>query len=435
MTFFCTLLFMFMVFWRPQEWLAPELYGWPLLDVVVGVAVLAFLVEVNEKRIRIPKGPVPRLLLGLILAAGISHLPHTYFQGMIDALVDTAKMCFFTFLFFCVIDRPGRLRAVARVFVIMTCVMAIHALLQEHRGYGFAGQGPMWVRRPSLPAPFLRTLFFGIFEDPNDLAQILVTAIPLCFVMTKKGGLRSLLVAIPTASLLLAGFLTTHSRGGKVAMVAIIGVGVLLMLPKRRFLLFLITAAVVALGLLPWLGASMDVSAHDRVVFWGYANEWFKHNLLFGIGYDMFWQVAEDRASHNAFVLCYTELGMFGYWFWFSMMALGILGCWRVRLALKKPPRDGEQAYLRRCAGMATASMCGFLGSAYFLSRAYIYPLFFLFAFLNAIPPMAQRTLPQDHPPLINVKRDLCFYSTAGAIGSVFYIYFSILLLNKAWGG
>ncbi len=434
MTFFCTLLFMFMVFWRPQEWLVPQLYGWPLLDVVVGVAVLAFLVEVREKRIRIPKGPVPWLLLGLVIASAMSHVPHTYFQGMIDAIADTWKICFFTFLFFCVLDRPKRLRAVARVFVVMTCVMAVHALLQKYRGYGFVGQRPMWVMRPSLEEPIIRTLFFGIFEDPNDLAQILVTAIPLCFVITKKTGPWSLLLSILAASLLVAGFLTTHSRGGMVAMAAVIGVGVLLMLPRRWFLPLLVVGALAALVMLPMLGSSMDISAHDRVVFWGHANQYFKANPLFGIGYGMFWQVAEDRASHNAFVLCYTELGIFGYWFWFAMLLLGVIGCQRVRQALKRPA-DEEQAYLGRCAGMAVASMCGFCGSAYFLSRAYVYPLFLLFAFLNALPLIVQRTLPEDHPPLINVKRDLYTYGTIGSVGSVIYIYVSILLLNKAWGG
>ena len=43
MTFFLTMLFVFLVLWRPQEWLVPELYGWPLLNMLgrlSGVATL-----------------------------------------------------------------------------------------------------------------------------------------------------------------------------------------------------------------------------------------------------------------------------------------------------------------------------------------------------------------------------------------------------------
>jgi len=73
----------------------------------------------------------------------------------------------------------------------------------------------------------------------------------------------------------------------------------------------------------------LDQSARERVVFWGYGNMAFKHNPIFGIGYGMFTELYEDRAAHNAFVTCYTDLGLFGYWFWFNLLQLGMLGTWR----------------------------------------------------------------------------------------------------------
>ena len=83
MTFFWALIFMFMVFWRPQDWLWPWMRGWPVLDVVVAIALLAMLLETSMDRIRIRK-EVPQvwLLLGLWLATLMSHVAHGYFAGL-----------------------------------------------------------------------------------------------------------------------------------------------------------------------------------------------------------------------------------------------------------------------------------------------------------------------------------------------------------------
>jgi len=55
MTFLFTFIFMIFVFWRPQDWLIPALFGWPILDVIVGIALLAMLLEIDSKKIHFPK--------------------------------------------------------------------------------------------------------------------------------------------------------------------------------------------------------------------------------------------------------------------------------------------------------------------------------------------------------------------------------------------
>jgi O-antigen ligase len=145
----------------------------------------------------------------------------------------------------------------------------------------------------------------------------------------------------------------------------------------------------------------------------------------------MFWQIASDRAAHNAFVSCYTEMGIIGYWFWFGLLSLGVLGCWRARAALANP-RTADEAFMRRFAGLSIVAVFGFCASAYFLSRAWVYPLFFLTALLNAVPPIAEDLRPECRP-LIRIKRDVFVTNTLGSVGSVAYIYVSILLLNRAF--
>ena len=143
--------------------------------------------------------------------------------------------------------------------------------------------------------------------------------------------------------------------------------------------------------------------------------------------------ISGARATHNAFVLCYTELGLFGYWFWMTMIMVGIVGSWRSRIALERYASvDGQ--YVARFAGLAIAAMVGFLASSYFLTRAYVYPLFFLFVILGAVPVVARKYLPDDHKPLVHTGRDLFIYGTIATLGSISYIYASIILLNKAYG-
>jgi len=434
MTFFLANFFMLWVFWRPQEWLIRWLYGWPILDLVVAAAVLSLLVEVDGGSVRFPRrAPQLYLIPGMWVSAMMSHAAHTYFAGMMSSMVPVFKFVFFCFLLFCVIDRPTRLRAVARTFVVTTCIMAVHALLQTYRGYGFGRLRPMYTW--TYQGPNIRTWFFGIFGDPNDLAQILCTAIPFAFCITRRRSFLSFLLGCAISTLLVWATITTRSRGGLVALGAVSIIMIGLLFPAR--MLPTVMSILIIGGLLacPMASVFMEESAHDRVVFWGAANWVFKRTPLFGIGYNMFAEkVVSDRAAHNAFVVCYTELGVFGYWFWFTLIVVGIMGAWRAKMALRKE-KGVDAAWLSSFAGLSIAAIVGYMASAYFLSRTFVYPTLFLFALLGAIPVVAQRMLPKDHPPLVRHKKDVFILGTLGSLGSIMYIYLSIIFLNKAFFG
>lgn len=436
MTFFFTTIFLFMVFWRPQEWLVPGLYGWPILDVVVGFALLGLAVEVNEGRVKIPRDiPQTYLLFGLWVSAPLSHIAHTYFAGMMESISPVFNMCFFSFLFIVTLDRPERLRLVARLFVAMALLLAFHAQLQMKRGYGLGHIYPIWVPSIEGAPEYYRAQFIGIFSDPNDLAQILVTCIPFTFALGRRFNFFSVVIGCLLSWFLYDSMLTTHSRGGMMGLFAVIGCQVALWFPARMFPYLFVTGLIGFLGMCSFSGSGMDQSAQDRVVFWGLANEMFKHNPIFGIGYEMAWMcTTKGQALHNAFVTCYTELGLFGYWFWFLLIQLGVIGGLRVRAALRRVD-DIEARNLRFMAGQTIVAIVGFGTSAYFLSRTFIYPLFFLMAMLAAMPRLARAYLPPHHPRLFNNRRDIYIRGTIGVLISVLFIYLSIVLLNKSYYG
>ncbi|MBM3792229.1 MAG: hypothetical protein FJW35_18025, partial [Acidobacteria bacterium] len=371
MTFFLSAVFVLLVFWRPQEWLLPWMFGFPLLDIIVALATAFLAIELNEGRLRFPrKTPQPFLIFGLWFAPVMSLVAHTYLAGVINTIPVAFKLAYFPLLLFITLDRTSRLRAIAWVYVAMALVMVVHALLQVNTGVGFAGLPPMSIPMIGDRPAHSRTLFFGIFGDPNHLGQIFGMSVPFAFVLTRRKSGAGMLLGLIVAGLLVEGLLTTHSRGGMVGLAAALAVMFVLLLPYRWFMRGLALVLIAGLALTPFSAAYLDKSAHDRVVFWGEANYVFKQYPLFGAGFRQFTDfIPDSRAAHNAFVLCYTELGLFGYWFWFILLQVGILGACRARQALTGV-RKPAAVWLRHFAGMSVAAMVGFAASAYFLSRA-----------------------------------------------------------------
>ena len=436
MTFPLTLIFMFLVFWRPQEWLFPGMYGWPFLDVVTYAALISLAFESAQSKTVLPKTPAIMLAAGLFFSSIMSHVAHGYFQGMMDTIPQTFKLCFFLVLLLVVTNSIRRLQWVIFVLLAGACLMAIHAILQERTGVGFAGAIPIRYYYEFKERWVQQSLFFGIFSDPNDLGQFLATCMPLAFAFTKRFNFVTFTLATGLAWLFAYGMLTTESRGTLIGVMASVACILFFTLPVKSLpYVGVLTLVGGLLGCAFLGGALLDGSARERVMYWGEANLYFKSHLLFGGGYSMFGEITgTSKAAHNAFVLCYTELGLFGYWFWFNMLTLGIIGCWRTRVAFRKP-KTPEQAYLKRAAGMSIAAMMGFATSAYFLSRAYVFPLFFLFAMLASIPVIARRYLPEGYPPLMDWRKDVLLTGTVSSLISVVYVYITILLLNSAYGG
>jgi hypothetical protein len=58
-----------------------------------------------------------------------------------------------------------------------------------------------------------------------------------------------------------------------------------------------------------------------------------------------------------------------------------------------------------------------------------------MFGLLNAIPVIAQRYLPDDYPPLINLRKDVLLTGTIAVGASIIYVYLTVLILNRAHGG
>ncbi len=409
------------------------MFGIPVLDAVTYMSLLALLLEYDSGKVRIDRRePQYFLYIGLFIAGLMSHLSWFYFTGLMNTWQDMFRLTFFGILLFSCCTTVSRLRWIARAFVIMALLMAVHAILQEVRGYGFAGQRPILSWRPNSDVLMPRSLFFGIFDDPNDLGQFLATSIPLCFVFFKRKGFITFAIGGGVAWYLYMGVAATLSRGSQVGLIATAGVALIMLIFKKKYSFMLALGGLSGLLMIPLSGPLLG-DAWERVDLWGQANWAFKTKPIFGVGLGMIRDyLDESKVPHNAYVHCYSELGVFGFFFWFTLIFLAVLGLLQARRALRYC-EDPEGQWLYRFSAWGLSAVVGFAVSAYFLSRAFVFPLFFLTAMMGAVPLIARQYVPEEQHDDFRLGltvRDSCILGIPLSLMLIAYVYVSILVLN-----
>ncbi len=432
MSFFFLYIFIVLVFWRPQEWLFPWMFGIPVLQGITYLAILAMMMERHSGKLRMNfKEPQYFLFFGLFVSGLMSHIAWFYWEGLMNNWETLFRLCFFGILLFACCTSVSQLRWITRAFVMMALLMSFHAILQETRGYGFAGHRPVMSWRPNVSYLVPRTRFFGIFDDPNDLGQFLATSMPLCFVFFKRRSVLSIVIGSGLLLFLLKGIETTISRGTQIGVLASFGVALVMILFRKRYEFILLMGLLGTLLAIPLSGRFLG-DAWERVDLWGMANWAFRSRPIFGVGMGMINEhLFQGKTVHNAYVHAYSELGIFGFFFWFMLLYLAFLGPLQARKALRNVTHP-DGVWLYRFCGWGLAALAGFAGSAYFLSRAFIFPLFFLTAMLGAVPYLAKAYVPEDQEYVrlgLTIK-DTVIIGIPMSLLCILYVYVSILILN-----
>ena len=168
----------------------------------------------------------------------------------------------------------------------------------------------------------------------------------------------------------------------------------------------------------------------ERVDFWGEANYAFIQKPVFGVGYGMITEyIPKNPSVHNSYVHAYSELGVFGYIFWFSCLAFAFVASWQ--LAELKPDTEEDRS-LSLWLKCLVPGLAGMYLSGYFLSRTYQLPFFVIFAMCAASYTLIVR---QTGVVALN---NYCFVGPrkwmiwpALSIGSIIFIYISIRAMNS----
>jgi O-antigen ligase len=368
---------LFFFFFPPVE-IAPVLlpYRVQIVILVPGVAVSLAVLAMRPTGIQKPQ---LALIIGLWFAICMSFLSKLQLRSTLFGFTEFIVPVCMYLLIAINANTPGRIRAICIAIFLCVFAMAIMGIFAYHTGYledslifARLGEGFQWVRR-------VRS--FGTLNDPNDFAQVLVVGIGLAGVFWRKGRTPiNLLFLTPVVAVMAYAIYLTGSRGAifGLAMIAFVAISTRLG-PMQSMLLAGAMAVVLVAG--HFGGGRQITMQEERLTAWGSGIALLKSHPLFGIGYAQFTEHS-DITAHNSFVLCFAELGLFGYFFWLALIIVSVLNLQRLT---KLPVETPEQAKAARLVNPLRGAMFAYLMTGWFLSRTYNPVFYVLVALVGAL--------------------------------------------------
>jgi O-antigen ligase len=311
MGLFLTLLYILTAYLGPQT-----LWG-PLAEfhMEIILAALATLASLHGlERSKLFSIPQTYALGGMIVSVFMSMLFTGWLGSVPTAVLSFIPNIFAYFLIIANCRKKTHLQMLIGV-LIFVCVFTIA------RGYMAIRAGndlsPYLIGQSTDEGGVYRLRGLAFINDPNDFAQLMASLIPCLFLFWKKGSMpRNLLLVLAPAAILIFGMYLTHSRGGMLALLAVV------LFASRRKIGTVAASIMAGLG---FVGASVvgwsggrDVSVEagsDRLEAWSTGLGLIKQHPLFGVGYLRFSEYFYITA-HNTVVVCAAELGMFGLFCW-----------------------------------------------------------------------------------------------------------------------
>jgi O-antigen ligase len=377
--------------------LVPGLGSLPLAKITMGIGVILLITKWKQlPKLPAVANPFLRTALALVALAVVTA-PFSIWPGQtrqflflqLPVMAAAAIVC-------CRISHTWDvLRGIMRILVVAAVALALTAILAFHGG------------RASASASY----------DPNDLAYVLVSTLPLAlaFALTARTKAGRLTDAAISAVLLLA-LLLTSSRGGLMGLLAMLAVLVLLPLrrppsggywlpqvrqSRNRIVLPVVGILCASTLAWPYLPAetrdrlssvlqlssdyNMDTTNSDsRSAIWERGLTAVVRRPV-GYGVETFQMVdvrmgGKFRAPHNSYLEVLVELGFLGLLLFIRMYVLSWRALQRVRKRLLAAAASEEHDQMVVFARMLQIALVGNAVSGFFLSMSYSTLLWVLFA-------------------------------------------------------
>jgi putative inorganic carbon (HCO3(-)) transporter len=394
MGFVIFLIYVMLIYMRPIEMFAPQLMALRPMVILLVIAFGAGLVSsLKHKEDFAARKRHIWVLSGFVFCIFVSKLLGGSFGEAIDALAQFSSTALLYVLVSMHVNTAQRLRATCYVIMFSIFVLSIAAIASYETGYmleqlvyrqAVSNESTISIKDlPPIPADdhsgafMYRVHSVGFFDDPNDFAQMIVSLLPWLVLFYRPGKwLRNVVfVGVPLAVFGATIFLT-HSRGALLGIAAMLFFGVRKALGPTKTVLLIAVMGVgaVASGFLGGRSLSTkEESAEGRIEAWIEGFGMLRSSPLFGVGYmnftDFNWLTA-----HNAFVLCFAELGLVGFFFWIALIVLAFQA---VNQVAENAPAGSD---IRQMGALMRASLLGFMACSWFLSRTYQPTLYVLLA-------------------------------------------------------
>ena len=396
MAFVLTLISIFLSYFSPDE-VIPSLSSYHIQQIILLPALGASLISMNMRRASLP-WPQYILLLAFWGAVVMSVLSKFWLRSAFTAFITFGVLACIYFLVFLNAFTLPRIHILCAVISLCAVIMAIQGILAYHTGYMADVLLNMKIQDDFIL--YKRICGFGVFHDPNDFAQFLLVGTALLGLFWRKGqfAFNLILLFVPWTILFYAIYLT-YSRGALFGAAVILFVAISGRIGKMGSAIMagLLFAVMLAMN----FGGGREISIREgsaagRIVAWGAGISQLKQFPVFGVGFGQFTEY-NDLTAHNSFVLCFAELGMFGYFFW---LALILVTVWSLEKLARLPRKTPEDILFARYVTTIRAALYGFLATAWFLSRTYTETLYILLALAAVLAHMRREAYPAISFPI-----------------------------------
>lgn len=407
------LTYLILLYLRPLELFFPQLLELrPMLFIWI-VSFLGSLTLAIQNKNAAAVAKNYWLVAGFLAAIFLSQATKGLIGSGIDAISEFSASAFLFFLVSFNTTSIPRIRKACLIIAFSLITVSLFGIRAFHTG-NLADQLVLPQRAsetieppadlPPIPAEdtsgayLWRVKGVGILSDPNDFAQALIMVLPFLYWLYKKGAwFRNLFVVGIPASILMYGVILSQSRGGILGTAALMVPIIQERLGKVKTLILGggLMAAYLAVGMVGGRAInSKERSAEERIEAWTEGFQMLRHHPVFGVGFGNF--VEEHYlTAHNSFVLCFSELGLFGYLFWCTL----IVAAYKSTALTVRHAIPGSETH--KTALILRSSLVGYLTCAWFLSRTYQPVLYCLLALCVASFVCARRgDQSQLHTPL-----------------------------------
>jgi probable O-glycosylation ligase (exosortase A-associated) len=366
---------------RPQDiftFLVPFHIG----DITAAVTILSYYFTAQHRpQIRLyPEVRLFILFLGIAALSGpFGYYPRKSLFFLLDFGI---KLGIYLWLIAKLITSEERIQGILKTFFFSGAAMASSAILRAAAGGRIGG---------------------GATYDPNDLALVLVTTLPMGIMLgLSSSSFRSKILFLGGAAFNLVGIIATQSRGGFLGLLALGSFMISIKLPgisKRKFILIL---SVLAMIFGTYLGAEYkeriqtifeedysDISAgSSRIGLWRQCLHIARDHPLLGVGPNAFStafghylevgkfpeELSRDQVggkwqtAHNSFLLVLNEMGLPGLLIFLAINIRSFRNFHRVKA---NSANHDPSSNLSIQATTLQMALLGFLVCAFFLSQSY----------------------------------------------------------------
>jgi putative inorganic carbon (hco3(-)) transporter len=375
----------------------------PMLVITVIGLVAAFVGTVLQPQLL--EMPQTLLMIGFYGVIISSQPLHGWAGGSFYSAQSFGAAFVIFFLILASAKDVPRLRWVATFVVIIALYYFVRVVMAYHFNID-AEKFMVWEWTEAfdpetgeqLKVPRVRGL--GLLSDPNDLGQLMLFSIAMIAMAYYKAPKIRKMMLIPLVAALFYTIYLTSSRGTIIGMAALI---IAIMHDRMGkwgpFVGAGLTALLVlGLGFGGGRGFSTQTgSGGERLKMWSETLALIKSYPIFGVGFnnamDYLW-----NTTHNSYLLCFVELGIFGYMFWMGILVVSFIQL-RAVMRLKDA---GEQAQpVARAARAIFFSFIAIVVSSFFLSRAYAFIFYVLLGLSAAVWRIARDKFPDRIQPVL----------------------------------